>query len=319
MISFVWPWVFLMLPLPLLLRARSVRGSDKVYIPPDLEQALQNTESTAQPALRFRLLPLWLAWGLCLLCIAQPWIPGDAVAQPVSGRALAIAVDVSSSMERKDFKLDGVQSDRLTVLKAVARRFISARSGDRVSLVLYGSKAFIASPLTFDLNSVSSILDSAGIGMAGNSTAIGDAIGLAINTLVNDPAGNKAIVLLSDGTNNTGSVEPESAASLAASLDIRIHTIAMGTIDTDISGYATAKSADLDEDTLMAIAEMSGGGFFRAASYSDLNEIYRAIDQLERADVVAPPVVLRHDLHLWPLSLLGSMLIAMAIYRRVCN
>jgi Ca-activated chloride channel family protein len=208
-------------------------------------------------------------------------------------------------MNKQDFQLDGKSDDRLSVVKNVARQFINARSGDRLSLVLYGKEAFIASPLTFDLNALSSILDGAGIGM-----------GLAIQTLNDDPARTRAIVLLSDGTNNAGSVEPESAAELANSLGIRIHTIALGSEDGEISGYAMAQSADLDEDTLRSVAQSSGGRFFRARSSKDLDDVYRAIDELERADVIAPPVILQTDLRVWPLSILGLLLIAVATRRR---
>ena len=224
---FSWPWVFLLLPLPLVLRASTGTQRKSLRIPPELESALTQSQHS-RAALKSRMLWLWLAWCLLLLTLSQPWIPGDTSVQPVSGRALTLAVDVSASMERRDFSLDGVQSDRLSVVKQVAHDFVLARAGDRVGLVIYGKEAFIASPLTFDLNAVADILDSSGIGMAGRSTAIGDAIGLAIQTLRDDPAANKAIVLLSDGTNNAGSVEPESAAELARSLGIRIHTIAMG-------------------------------------------------------------------------------------------
>ena len=316
MIHFAWPWVFLLIPLPLLLRIYPSEKQSAVMVPPDLEQALDAIQSTSKARFRWQLVSLWCAWLLSVIVIAQPWTPGDAVAQPVSGRALALAVDVSTSMNKQDFQLDGKSDDRLSVVKNVARQFINARSGDRLSLVLYGKEAFIASPLTFDLNALSSILDGAGIGMAGNSTAIGDAIGLAIQTLNNDPARTRAIVLLSDGTNNAGSVEPESAAELANSLGIRIHTIALGSEDGEISGYAMAQSADLDEDTLRSVAQSSGGRFFRARSSKDLDDVYRAIDELERADVIAPPVILQTDLRVWPLSILGLLLIAVATRRR---
>ena len=312
---FSWPWVFLLLPLPLVLRASTGTQKKSLRIPPELESALSQSQHT-RTTLKSRMLWLWLAWCLLLLTLSQPWIPGDASVQPVSGRALTLAVDVSASMERRDFSLDGVQSDRLSVVKQVAHDFVLARAGDRVGLVIYGKEAFIASPLTFDLNAVADILDSAGIGMAGRSTAIGDAIGLAIQTLRDDPAANKAIVLLSDGTNNAGSVEPESAAELAKSLGIRIHTIAMGSEDTETGGYNTAQSADLDEDTLRAISKNTLGEFFRARTRDDLQAVYNAIDQLETADVEAPPVILRHDLHLWSQAMLLGLLITLAVLRR---
>lgn len=317
MIGFVWPWVFLLLPAPLLFQTTAHERARSLAIPPDLESALEQLKSRGQQSLKGRLALLWLAWCLALLSLAQPWLPGDSSAQPVSGRAMALVVDVSASMERRDFMLDGVQSDRLSVVKDVAHDFVIARAGDRLSLVLYGKEAFIASPLTFDLNALSSILDGAGIGMAGRSTAIGDAIGLAIQTLREDPAGSKAIVLLSDGTNNAGSVEPESAAELAQSLDIRIHSIALGSEDGELSGYATAQSADLDEDTLKAVSQVAGGVFFRAATRDDLQAVYDEIDKLETAQVPAPPVILRRDLHLWPLATLLGLLVIMASVQRL--
>lgn len=316
MIQFAWPWIFLLAPLPLLLRINARQRKTTIRIPPDLELALNTTEARRPGIFKpHRVLP-WLAWFLLLLALSQPWIPGKSTVQPVSGRAMALAVDVSASMERRDFTLDGEQSDRLTIVKRVAHEFVTARQGDRMSLVLYGKTAFIASPLTFDLQAIASILDSAGIGIAGRSTAIGDAIGLAIRTLRNDPATNKAIVLLSDGTNNAGSVEPESAAELARSLNIRIHTIALGSEDGQISGYATAQSADLDEATLQSVADIAGGEFFRARTSDDLQSVYEAIDQLESADVEAPPVILRHDLHSWPLYALLALLLFITLTRR---
>lgn len=314
--NFGWPWIFVLLPIPLLVQAATRKASQSLSIPPDLDISLNNL-STTRTSVSGNMLWLWLAWVLLLVSLAQPWIPGDTSVQPVSGRALTLAVDVSASMERQDFALDGEQTDRLSVVKQVAHDFVMARAGDRISLVVFGKEAFIASPLTFDLKAVADILDGAGIGMAGRSTAIGDAIGLSIQTLRDDPAANKAIVLLSDGTNNAGSVEPESAAQLAQSLSIRIHTIALGSEDTQkTGGYRVAQSADLDEQTLKDVSESSGGRFFRARSVDDLQAVYRSIDQLETADVDAPPVILRQDLHMWPQAFLLVLLLIIGCRRR---
>ncbi|MGQ7843171.1 VWA domain-containing protein [Granulosicoccus sp. 3-233] len=314
MIHFSWPWIFLLLPLPWLLqRLRTRPALTAIDIPPSMEEALQSLPMQTRSGANVRQRLAWICWIALLSAIAQPWIPTDAVIQPASGRAIALAVDVSGSMDRQDFSLDGEISDRLSIVKQVATDFMARRSGDRLSLVLYGKEAFIASPLTFDLHALSNILDSAGIGMAGRSTAIGDAIGLSIKTLQADPAEQKAIVLLSDGTNNAGSVEPESAAELANELNIRIHSIALGSIDGERGGYQTAQSADLDEETLARIAELAGGEFFRASSTADLQQVYSAIDRLESAEAAAPPVILRHDLRLWPQILLLFCLLLLAL------
>lgn len=316
MIQFHWPWVFLLLPLPFLLRVSSGTGNKAVATPPALKQALDQLTDRQSQLFGVSKLLIWLGWFALLMALAQPWQPGDTVVQPVSGRAVALAIDVSGSMERQDFTLDGVQSDRLSVVKRAAQDFINKRRGDRLSLVLYGRDAFIASPLTFDLPALGSILNSAGIGMAGRSTAIGDALGLSIRTLQNDPASSKAIVLLSDGTNNAGSVEPESAAELAISLGIRVHTIAFGSQDTSRRGYQTAQSADLDEKTLESIAQIASGQFFRASTTADLQDVYTAIDQLEQTDVDAPPVILRQDLRQWPLFVALSALLIITFLQR---
>lgn len=317
MIQFDWPFAFFLLPVPLLVRYRRRNASaSAIRIPPMLADSLATIGSSSRRSLSAINLLLWLAWICLLIAIAQPWTPGDALIQPVSGRAIAMAVDISGSMERKDFSLDGETLDRLTVVKQLANEFIQQRQGDRLSLVLYGKEAFIASPLTFDLSALGSILDSAGIGMAGRSTAIGDAIGLAIQTLQNDPSALKAIILLSDGTNNAGSVEPESAATLASTLGIRIHTIALGSDDSERSGYQMAQSADLDEETLQDIAKNANGEFFRAQSRQDLQSIYTRIDALERSEVDAPPVILRQDLRHWPQLALLVCLLSLCILQR---
>jgi len=295
-IAFAWPWIFLLLPLPFVIRFwQRSEPPNAIAVPAKLASAL-DTINGAQAGTRWLdyVIP-WLCWLLLLSAIAQPSFTGNAVAQTASGRAIAVAIDVSGSMEREDFTLDGNTADRLSVVKTVAGAFIEAQKGNRIALILFAENAFIASPLSFDTRAVSSYLHSAGIGMAGRSAAIGDALGLAIQSLRADPAADKAIVLLSDGTNNAGTVEPESAAVLAAELNISIHTIAMAS-DTEASGYQTSPSADLDEATLHSIAEQSGGAFFRARNTLELEAIYSEITKLETAETAAPQILLQHDL-----------------------
>jgi len=315
--ALAWPWVLLLLPLPLLVRyRRQARVQGAITVPAKLEAALNTINGAKHSAhLLDQAIP-WLCWILLLIAIAQPSITGNAVAQTASGRAIALAIDVSASMEREDFTLDGRTTDRLSVVKAVAGEFIEAQKGNRLALVLFAEQAFTASPLSFDTRAVRSYLDSAGIGMAGRSTAIGDALGLSIQSLRSDPARNKAIVLLSDGTNNAGSVEPESAALLAAELNISIHTIAMAS-DVKASGYQTSPSADLDEQTLQNIAEQSEGSFFRARSTAQLQAVYAEIEKLESAETQAPQLLLQHDLRNIILLLLFVLLLCLEAYRWV--
>ncbi len=294
--NLVWPWVLLLLPLPLLL-PKSYKANkvvDVVDVPPRVALALKQLDtSTGLNQIIARSLP-WLVWGLFLLALAQPYKTSDATVQAASGRAIALVVDVSGSMSRTDFLIDGVHTDRLSAVKSVAGEFIKNRKGDRLGLVLFGSEAFIASPMSFDVTAIANNLNSAGVGMAGRSTAIGDALGLGIKLLNNDPAVEKAIILLSDGTNNAGTTEPENAAELATSFGIRIHSIALGS-DTKQSGFSTSPSADLDEETLQAIAERANGSFYRVRTFEDLQNVYSDLASMESAISDTPPVLLELD------------------------
>ena len=307
MIEFAWPWIFLLLPLPALIIYRQSQKptSDSILVPPSVAKALQEIEQqkrrTGFDLHTLRLLLLGLSWLALLVAIAQPFKPETGEATPASGRAISMLIDLSTSMERRDFSikneaLEDETVDRLVVVKKIASQFIAEREGDRIGLVLFGSEAFVASPLTYDNDSVNTVLQSSGIGMAGRTTAMGDALGLAIKSLRDDPADEKAIVLLSDGTSNAGTAEPEDAAELAQTLGITVHTIGLGSDDSVNDGQQfQSASADLDEETLKSIAGASGGKFFRAHTSDELQSIYSEIDTLESADVVAPPLIVRRD------------------------
>lgn len=315
--SFEWPWIFILAPLPLFLgRATITLSIDAINVPPSIAASLDAMAQTASPLARLTRLWPWALWLLALLALSQPSMPGPSVIQPASGRAMTLAIDLSGSMRRDDFEMNGVVDTRLNIVKHTAGEFIQARKGDRIGLVLFGDEAFVASPLSFDLTAVTNQLNASGIGMAGRSTAIGDALGLAIQTLKNDVATEKAIVLLSDGTNNAGQVEPESAAELASSLGIRIHTIAMGSDKPKANGYSTDPSADLDELTLKQIAQSAGGTFFRATTSDELTDIYTAISQMETFESDAPPIIIPHDLRNRVLLLLLSLLLIGELWRR---
>ncbi len=331
MIDFHWPWALLLAPVPMLLIARRKAAADRamqnpIDVPPALARALESIEqqqSARRHGLpqRIAVLCLGLSWLAFVIAIAQPSRPAATEWRQGSGRALTLLIDLSTSMERKDFTMQGEPVDRLTIVKSIASQFIAGRSGDRIGLVLFGSEAAIAAPPSFDLNAINQVLLASVAGLTGRTTAIGDGLGLAIRTLQNDEAGDKAIILLSDGTNNAGSVEPEDAARLAASVGITIHAIGLGSADTDgqsdqQSGFQSA-SADLDEATLEAIATASGGQYFRARTSEELQMIYRRIDQLERATEQLPPVIATHDLrNLFAATALLLLLASTAINTR---
>ncbi len=268
--EFAWPWLLTALPLPLL--AARLLPRARMPLPAALRfpfyGALQ--QSLARPARRqsrLRLLLAALAWLLLVLAAARPQWIGETLHLPVSGRSLMLAVDISGSMQTEDMLIDDRQVMRLAAVKQVAGDFIEQRAGDQLGLILFGDQAYLQAPLTFDRHTVRTLLNEAAIGLAGKRTAIGDAIGLAIKRLREQPETNRVLILLTDGANTAGSVEPLKAADLAASETVRIYTIGVGADNRLLRGPFGAQriaTGDLDEDDLKAIAEKTGGRYFRA-------------------------------------------------------
>lgn len=307
MLSFAAPWMFSLLLLPSLLavyqrlsgRPRTT-GTAAIALPPRLQQALTDTGhdvSSSRPSILQSAL-LWLCW-LCLVsALARPaWIT-DRHILPAGSHDMALVIDLSASMEKKDFFIAGESVGRLSVVRQVLHQFVPARRGDRLSLVLFGKEAFVAAPLGFDTAHILRVMDTSRAGLAGRTTAIGDALGLAIDSLRHDESRDRVIILLSDGTNNAGNVEPESAARLAARLGIRVHTIGLGadTGDVGVTLGTRSATADLDDDSLKQIARHGNGQYFRARNSTELARIYQSIDQLETRRDSAPPVLQRLDI-----------------------
>jgi Ca-activated chloride channel family protein len=226
----------------------------------------------------------------------------------MTGRDLLLSVDLSGSMEEQDFQLNGQWVDRLTALKSVATGFIERRVGDRVGLILFGREAYLQAPLTFDRETVSTLLDESVIGLAGKETAIGDSIGLAIRTLEDAGVeqGRRVLLLLTDGANTAGAVEPRKAAELAAQRKLVIYTIGIGADSLTVRSLFGLReinpSADLDEETLTAIAQLTGGRYFRARDTAEFEEIYKVLDELEPAESDERGFRPIRELFHWPLG-----------------
>jgi len=293
MFEFAWPWFFLALPLPWLMRRflPSQNGAVRAALRVPFIDELEGLSGTAarQPLLSYEW-RLWLAvfaWMLLVTASARPQWLGDPVEQAVSGRDLMMAVDLSGSMEIADFMLDKKQVDRLTATKAVAGQFIERRVGDRIGLILFGDHAYLQAPLTFDRKTVHTLLDESAIGLAGEKTAIGDAIGLAVKRLRDNPENQRVLILLSDGANTAGVVTPLQAADLAAKEKLKIYSIGVGADEMLVRDFFGTRrvnpSEDLDEDTMRALADKTGGRYFRARDIAELTQIYRLLDALEPA------------------------------------
>lgn len=317
--TFAWWWMLLALPLPWLVRrlvpAEPVERDAALKVPIAAEFADLAGIRTADSGRRWRLMALYGVWLLAVVAAARPQFVGEPVALPMTGRDLLMSVDLSGSMEEQDFQLNGQWVDRLTALKAVATDFIDRRVGDRIGLILFGREAYLQAPLTFDRKTISTLLDESAIGLAGKETAIGDSIGLAIRTLEDAGVdeGRRVLLLLTDGANTAGAVEPLKAAELAAQRKLVIYTIGIGADSLTVRSLFGLReinpSADLDEDTLTAIAEMTGGRYFRARDTAEFAEIYEVLDKLEPAESDERGFRPVTELFHWPLG--GAVLLAL--------
>lgn len=309
MFEFAWPWMLAALPLPWLARRlldTATRRHDAALRVPDLGDF--NAVAKVAPLLQSTAVQ-WFAlaaWGLLVLASANPRWLDDPVGVAASGRDLMLVIDLSESMQVKDFLLNDDPVDRLVALKYVAREFIRRRTGDRIGLVLFGEQAYLNVPLTFDRATVARMLDETEIGLAGRSTAIGDAIGLAAKRLRDQDAPVKTIILMTDGANTSGQVDPLRAARLAKASGLRIYTIGIGADEMVVNQLfgriRVNPSQDLDEDTLRAIASETGGKYFRARDVDELERIYAELDKLEpvaRDEEHFRPVL---PLYPWPLA-----------------
>ncbi len=320
MIEFLWPWAFALLPLPVLvylLTPRAATREASLYVP--FFKSMSKVETVSRLSGRNVVLTLlaMLAWLALVTAASRPQWIGEPIQLPVTGRDLMLIVDVSGSMEAQDMQLAGQRANRLDVVKSVIGDFVERRTGDRLGLILFAARAYTQAPLTFDRNTVQILLEEAEIGIVEeNATAIGDALALAVRHLRERPVESRIAILLTDGVNNAGQLTPLQAGELAVRSGVRVYTIGIGADASTTSSLFGARtvnpSADLDEETLTAIAENSGGRFFRARNRTELEEIYELLDALEPVEQEAQtyrPVLSLFYLPLG-LALLLSFLIA---------
>lgn len=309
MLEFAWPWVFLLLPLPWLLRlllppADSGEAALRVSFLDELENLAGKRARPRLPGWR-RQLPFALLWLLLLLAAARPQWQGEPLPLPTSGRDLLLAVDVSGSMDYRDMHWQGETVSRLALVQKLFGEFIAGRTGDRLGLILFGSQAYLQAPLTFDRTSVRRWLEEAEVGIAGKNTAIGDAIGLAVKRLRQRPADSRVLILVTDGANTGGEVAPLTAAHLAASEGVTLYTIGIGSDAEQAAAEGLLglnPGLDLDEPLLREIAALTGGEYFRARSQEELSAVARTLDRLQPV-AQAPTTVYRIEaLYPWPLG-----------------
>jgi len=308
MIGFAHPWLALLLPLPLLVHFllppyRQAQAGVRVPFFAALVRTTGEAPDSAGVSARrpgWRLIVLVLCWALLVLALTRPQRIEPPLHRDQPTRDLLLLVDLSGSMDTRDFTDEAGQTvDRVAAVKSVLDAFLAGRKGDRVGVVVFGSAAFVLVPFTTDLALVQRMMAEMQAGMAGPRTVLGDAIGLGITLFADSAMKHKTIIALTDGNDTASQVPPAQAARIAHDRGITIHTVAIG-------DPASVGEDKLDEAALRDVAQVTGGGFFRASDRAGLAEIYRRLDAIEVREVDTVSARPRTDLFWWPL---GAMLV----------
>lgn len=286
MFEFAWWWALFFLPLPWIIRllSRQTQSADVALRVPTLLNNLPDSETSKASSWGLHLLAA-LVWIALVLAVARPQWLGEPVSIPSEGREMMLAVDLSGSMKIEDMLVNGRQVNRLTMIKSVLHDFIERRVGDRLGLILFADTAYLQAPLTYDRETVATLLDEAVIGLVGEQTAIGDAIGLGVKRFELKTDSNRVLILLTDGQNTAGNISPEQAKELAVDAGVTVYTIGVGadvmTVNSFFGSRQVNPSQELDETMLTEIAKATGGQYFRARDAAELEQIYAMLDQLQ--------------------------------------
>jgi Ca-activated chloride channel family protein len=326
MFHFYWPWAALLFPLPFLIRKflpLSLNDQDgsscELHFPAvdRLKHVFPAYSTEKKPSSRLSFILLSLLWFFLVLTLMQPEKVDQFTQVKNQGYDLMLAVDISSSMQAVDFSTRAQAISRLDVTKEVVGKFVLGRQGDRVGLVTFGEHAYLHVPLTLDTVSVSRMLNDTVAGMAGNATAIGDAIGLSVKTLRDRPEGSRVLVLLTDGDDNSSSIPPLEAANLAKQYGIRIYTVGVGRngqvpFPNQFGGYSLVQ-VSMDEALLKEIAEITGGQYFLATDQKALQSIYDKINVLEKTEANHSTFFVRKPLYYYPLGMALLLLMLLSL------
>lgn len=319
MFSFEWLFMLIALPLPAVVRFLfpPLSAQTQSLVVPFTVSSDLATQSPSIKAGGVKQLLMWLAWIFLVLAAARPQWLGEPITLPSEGREMILAVDLSGSMQIEDMEIRGRTVDRLTMVKSVLSEFIQRRVGDRLGLVLFADTAYLQAPMTFDRNTVGTLLDEAVIGLVGEKTAIGDAVGLAVKRFRGKEQSNNVLVLLTDGQNTAGNISPQEAKELALEQQIKIYTIGVGADVMQVSSLFGSRqvnpSRDLDEALLSDLAMSTGGQYFRARNTQELEQIYGMLDQLEPIEGEGQTYRPLHSLFLYPLVVALGLLLCVAL------
>jgi len=332
MFEFHWPWMALLLFLPLLIRFywphppgekdQLIEGRQTTLLHPSLIH-LQEAFQTRTPKKPFSAwlhqLLLALLWIALVVALMRPQWMEPYTENRTAGYDLMLAVDASHSMNALDFTLKGKQVSRMQVVKGVVGKFIEGRVGDRIGLVIFGSSAYVLSPLSFDRRAVSSLLSEVIPRIAGDGTAMGDALGLGVKKLRERPEGSRVLLLIADGENTAGIIPPLKAAQLAAREGIRIYSIGVGSNRAEVPIMENGRviyrdDLGFNEEVMREIAETTGGAYFRGTDTEALEQIYLRIGELEKTEAESRTIFIPRPLYHWPLGISLICLLALGLF-----
>ena len=309
MFSFLWPFLAVLFPVPFVIRRilspapQSLQKTGAIKVP--FFEKLKKISINKITLIHNKSLWPILTWICFLLATMRPVWLGTPVPVQNNARNIMLALDVSGSMAEEDFDLKGFPVTRLDMLKNLTHDFIQTRTGDNIGLVIFGSEAYVYAPLSPDIKTLQELNDEIGIGIAGEQTAIGEALALATQNSASVPAESRIVILMSDGYSNAGSVSVDDGLKLAQNQGIKVYTVGIGSNAKVVQDFWGAiqinPSLDLDEKTLENIAQTTGGKYFRAKSTKDLAEIYALINQLEPIEQNEHFIQPRKELFYFPL------------------
>lgn len=307
MMRFEDPWVLVLLAIIPFMLLYGWRRSGTAYIRFSSLNVFARLPQPATVSLR-RVVPLLrcIAVVLIILALARPQSGVKSVEINSTGVDIMLCLDTSGSMRALDFTTDGKRNTRMAAVKSVVSEFVRGREHDRIGMVVFGEEAFTQCPLTLDYGVLLSLLDTLEVGMAGDATAIGTALGICVKRFKDSESVSRVVVLLTDGVNNTGTLTPLTAARLAQKFGIKVYTIGIGSegkvpfqVDSLFGKQYVYLEADLDENTLRDIARLTDGQYFRATDTDALREIYRQIDAMEKTEVQVKEYTEYNELFLW--------------------
>jgi len=319
--TFAHPYLLLLLLLlPLLAWLKGRRGQPPAFLYSAVRLVEGLTQARRSHAGAFLAALRWLILALLIVALAQPRLTKSETKVTASGVDIAVALDMSGSMELPDFVVHGKKVNRLDMAKAVLKQFIDKRPNDRIGVVAFGGRAYIASPLTLDHEFLQQNVDRLHLHMIEDNTAIGSAISTAVNRLREVQSKSKILILMTDGQNNAGRIDPLTAAEAAQALGIKIYTIGVGT--TEIAMRIGRPDLLPDEETLQKIARMTGGKYYRADNAERFQAIYAEIDKLEKTEAEVKKFAHHDELFAWFITpglglLLLEVLLRHTIWRRL--